>query len=82
MILNAMDPYLDSRELHIFLSSASLFLEAARNLRGEETATSSLIGDFAARVRPQVVRFMKPCSKPKYHESQVGECVSYTVCTE
>ncbi len=64
-----MDSYLDSKDGHIFLSSAGLFHRAATTLRDKKE--SSLLDDFAARVRPQLVRFMKPTSHSTGQEFQV-----------
>ncbi len=64
-----MDSYLDSKDGHIFLSSAGLFHRAATTLKDKKE--SSLLDDFAARVRPQLVRFMKPTSHSTGQEFQV-----------
>ncbi len=69
LLLNAMDSYLDSKDGHIFLSSAGLFHRAATTLKDKKE--SSLLDDFAARVRPQLVRFMKPTSHSTGQEFQV-----------
>ncbi len=80
LLLNAMDPYLDSKDGHIFLSAARLFLKAASTMKNSSQDNdgdsngggSALAGDFAARVRPQLVKFLKPTSQPTAQEFQVN----------
>lgn len=69
LLLNAMDGYLDTKDGHIFLSAARLFRAAAGSL--VDADRDAILSDFAARIRPQVARFMKASAQPTTQEFQV-----------
>ena len=67
--LNVLDSHLDSKVGPVFLSSAKLFHSVAESNEGEKG--ESLSRDFVLRLKPCLVRFMKPSSNPAVQDFQL-----------
>jgi hypothetical protein len=67
IVLNALEPYFDSKNGPVFLSAASLFYATAEQTADDD---STLIADFLKRVRPQLAKFLKSSSQPAVQEFQ------------
>ena len=67
--LNVLDSHLDSKVGPVFLSSAKLFHSVAVSNEGEKG--ESLSRDFVLRLKPCLVRFMKPSSNPAVQDFQL-----------
>ena len=72
LILNSLDPYLESKNGPVFLSAMCLFYTTAVGLvESSADQESKLIPDFLAKVKPQMTKFMKSTSQPQVQEFQV-----------
>ena len=77
LVLNALDPYFDSKNGPVFLSAVKLFYETAVKMEegeGQEEearGNSKLVTDFLRRIHPLTIKFLKASSHPATQDFQI-----------